>query len=106
MAAGREQPKEPPASGAPLRGAIDSGETRDKVPGSDPAASPLGTDDEAAGTPISARQSEAAIRQETGRGSAVPPEPASTTTTGAGPRVWVWMVGAILVLIVLLLVAL
>ncbi len=34
-----------------LRAAIDRGETGDKVPYPDPAAAPLGTDDEAAGTP-------------------------------------------------------
>ena len=105
MAAGPDQPKEPPASGAPLRGAIDSGQTRDKVPGSDPAASPLGTDDEAAGTPVTPRQSDAAIRHETGRGAGVPPE-SSSTTTGAGSRTVAYMVGAVLILIVLLLIAL
>ena len=35
-----------------LRADIDSGKTGDKVAGSDPAAAPLGTDEEAAGTPI------------------------------------------------------
>ena len=34
---------------ARLRHAIDTGRTRDKVPGFDPAAAPLGTDDESAG---------------------------------------------------------
>ena len=34
-----------------LRADIDGGRTGDKVAGSDPAAAPLGTDDEAAGTP-------------------------------------------------------
>jgi hypothetical protein len=34
-----------------LRNDIDSGRTGDKVPYPDPAAAPLGTDDEAAGTP-------------------------------------------------------
>jgi hypothetical protein len=34
-----------------LRGDIDSGRTGDKVRVSDPAAAPLGADDEAAGTP-------------------------------------------------------
>ena len=34
-----------------LRRDIDAGRTGDKSPGSDPAAAPLGTDDEAAGTP-------------------------------------------------------
>jgi hypothetical protein len=33
-----------------LRADIDGGRTGDKVAGSDPAAAPLGTDDEAAGT--------------------------------------------------------
>ena len=33
-----------------LRHDIDSGRTGDKVPGTDPAAVPLGTDDEAAGS--------------------------------------------------------
>jgi len=44
----------PPAPSAAeshrLRDAIDRGLTGDKVPASDPAAAPLGTDDEAAGT--------------------------------------------------------
>ncbi|WP_371345024.1 hypothetical protein [Ancylobacter sp. IITR112] len=34
-----------------LRGDIDEGRTHDKVPFPDPAAAPLGTDDEAAGAP-------------------------------------------------------
>ena len=34
-----------------LRSKINSGQTGDKVPWSDPAAAPLGTDDEAGGTP-------------------------------------------------------
>lgn len=105
MAAGPEQPKDHPGSGAPLRGAIDSGETRDKVPGSDPAAAPLGTDDEAAGTPVSARQSEAALRQETGRGPGVPPASASSST-GSGSRAAIYMIGAGVLLVVLLLLVL
>ena len=35
-----------------LRADIDAGSTGDKSPGGDPAAAPLGTDEEAAGTPI------------------------------------------------------
>lgn len=35
-----------------LRRDIDAGRTGDKSPGSDPATAPLGTDDEAAGTPV------------------------------------------------------
>jgi hypothetical protein len=37
-----------------LRDDIDRGRTGEKVDGSDPAAAPLGTDEEAAGTPLSA----------------------------------------------------
>jgi hypothetical protein len=36
-----------------LRADIDMGRTGDKIPNSDPAAAPLGTDEEAAGTPLS-----------------------------------------------------
>jgi hypothetical protein len=36
-----------------LRADIDSGRTGDKVPSHDPAATPLGTDDEAGGTSLS-----------------------------------------------------
>lgn len=44
-----------------LRGDIDAGRTRDKVPFPDPAAAPLGTDDEAAGAPPeSGRRADAA----------------------------------------------
>ena len=50
----------PPDSGAPtsamLKGDIDSGRTGDKKDVFDPGLSPLGTDDEAAGTPPSARR--------------------------------------------------
>jgi hypothetical protein len=37
-----------------LRQAIDRGDTGEKIPAADPAAAPLGTDDEAAGTRPSA----------------------------------------------------
>lgn len=47
-----------------LKGAIDSGRTGDKVPFFDPAAAPLGTDDEAAGDPPRPSQIEIAMRQE------------------------------------------
>ncbi|MGE5537011.1 MAG: hypothetical protein ACM30I_00215 [Gemmatimonas sp.] len=40
------------SSGARLRAKIDAGRTGDKVPAMDPAAAPLGTDAEAAGTPL------------------------------------------------------
>jgi succinate dehydrogenase / fumarate reductase cytochrome b subunit len=46
-----------------LKGAIDSGRTGDKVAFPDPAAAPLGTDDEAAGTPNTPLQVATAMRQ-------------------------------------------
>jgi hypothetical protein len=50
-----------------LRTAIDRGAAADKVAFPDPAAAPLGTDDEAAGTPSTPVQIEAASRDELGR---------------------------------------
>ena len=47
-----------------LRGDIDSGRTGDKVDWPDPAAAPLGTDDEAAGRPPNASAVGAARRRE------------------------------------------
>jgi hypothetical protein len=50
-----------------LRRDIDRGITGDKVRADDPAAAPLGTDDEAAGTPPSPSRIARAILQETSR---------------------------------------
>ena len=47
-----------------LRVDIDRGRARDKIPGSDPAAVPLGADDEAAGTPVTSERVDIARRQE------------------------------------------
>jgi hypothetical protein len=47
-----------------LRIDIDSGRTGDKIDWPDPAAVPLGTDDEAAGTPASPERVLLALRQE------------------------------------------
>ena len=43
--------KQRAARGPRLKHAIDAGRTGDKVPGFDPGAAPLGTDEESAGTP-------------------------------------------------------
>jgi hypothetical protein len=56
-----------------LRADIDSGRTGEKVPGSDPAAAPLGTDDEAAGGPAAPRSIEVTRQYETRRPSTVRP---------------------------------
>lgn len=58
---------EKPDRGNPerLRDAIDQGRTADKVAVADPAAAPLGTDDEASGHPATKGDVELALRQET-----------------------------------------
>lgn len=70
---------------AHLRDAIDKGKTRDKVAASDPAAAPLGTDEEAAGTPVPPQAVETAMRHETARPMREPNEtdakPLSITPT-------------------------
>jgi hypothetical protein len=50
-----------------LRDVIDRGRTGDKVRVADPALAPLGTDEEAAGTPPSPTAVAAALREETAR---------------------------------------
>ena len=50
-----------------LRAEIDSGRSGDKIAASDPAAAPLGTDDEAGGAPPSRNQVAMVHRQEVGR---------------------------------------
>lgn len=49
---------------AQLRDAIDRGRTGSKVPHKDPAAAPLGTDEEAAGTPPTPQDIRIAMRNE------------------------------------------
>jgi hypothetical protein len=84
-----------------LRHAIDRGRTRDKVAHPDPAAAPLGTDDEAAGT--AAHPAVADPHQE----HPAPPPVGATPLTGASlvyailvlalavaMLAGVWMVGA------------
>lgn len=55
-----------------LRTALDRGAGRDKVSGTDPAAAPLGTDEEAAGTPVPGEAVNIALENEV-RGPARPP---------------------------------
>lgn len=77
---------------AQLKADIDSGRTNDKVAWSDPAASPLGTDDEAAGTPPSA------ARVSMARASEVDRTPQKEETRGLGP--WLWAVGIVVLIAV------
>ncbi|MEA2936091.1 MAG: hypothetical protein QOD74_2737 [Variibacter sp.] len=53
-----------------LRRAIDAGRTGDKVDFPDLATAPLGTDEEAAGTPLTREQVRTAVEQETRPGQA------------------------------------
>jgi hypothetical protein len=76
-------PDDRTASAAPLRGDLDAGHGRDKVNYPDPAAAPLGTDDEAAGTPITEEQLQMARAQEDRR-DRVPETDPSRTAGGIG----------------------
>jgi hypothetical protein len=85
-----------------LRHDIDSGRTADKVAHFDPAAAPLGADEEAAGTPLSAEAITQARAHETGR-----LERMRRDADGAAPEGRNWRLGsltaaAVLVLIVVL----
>ncbi|WP_284164785.1 hypothetical protein [Frigidibacter sp. SD6-1] len=60
------------AGAARLRRAIDTGNAADKVDYPDPAAAPLGTDAEAAGTPPTDEQVRLAESEEVGRAPASP----------------------------------
>lgn len=62
-----------PARSEDLRYDIDSGRTGDKVPFRDPAAAPLGADDEAAGHPPSPHEVALAREHETVRGAVAHP---------------------------------
>ena len=55
-----------------LRDAIDRGRTGSKVPARDPAAAPLGTDDEAGGAPTDPRVVKETLERETANRAAHP----------------------------------
>jgi hypothetical protein len=92
----QEDPDGRRANVAQLRADIDSGKTGDKVGGLDPAAAPLGTDDEAAGTPPSPETVAAARAAEGGphtasQNAATP----SLAPNGRGQRgsPWIGIIG-------------
>jgi hypothetical protein len=84
-----------------LRADIDAGRTGDKAPGEDPAAAPLGTDEEAAGTPIDPALAERVRRAEQHRdgeaisrqnaASRVEDAPASGNRTGGAMTALLWL---------------
>ncbi|MDB5643167.1 MAG: Excinuclease ATPase subunit [Hyphomicrobiales bacterium] len=80
------------AGSAQLRGKIDAGVTGDKVAFPDPAASPLGTDDEAGGAPM---------RRDAVADAALQAAAARTPNTApdqTGPWVWAIVVAGLLVI--------
>lgn len=92
-----------PATTDALRTAIDRGGASDKVDFSDPAASPLGTDDEAAGTPPGPATVAAAARHELARPPVAHPNDGGERAPqhlreGRGIPVWAWIIAAVLVL--------
>ncbi|KJB94131.1 hypothetical protein N826_11970 [Skermanella aerolata KACC 11604] len=85
-----------------MRDQIDSGKFRDKVAAPDPAASPLGTDDEAAGSPTPA----STVKYESPAAPARAPEGShseNTPPSRQGPMIAVGIVAVCLVLGLVLL---
>ena len=89
------------ATVAQLRQDITSGATGDKVPVLDPAMSPLGTDEEAAGTPPSPGLV-AAVR----RAERTDPHPAAHPHDRGGSRLGLRLAGGLLLAVALAAVAL
>jgi hypothetical protein len=83
----RFNPKKPIETTEQLRIAIDQGQGGSKVDAGDPAAAPLGTDDEAGGTPNSAAQVRLAAAHEV----RARPNSARPRTSGIGAA-W-WLIG-------------
>lgn len=90
----------PPTTDA-LRTGIDRGGASDKVDFPDPAASPLGTDDEAAGTPPMPADVALAARHELARPSVDHPNDGGERAPqdvreGRGIPLWAWLAGGLL----------
>ena len=82
---------------------IDRGEEGDKVPGFDPAAAPLGTDEEAAGTPTRIRAGRPPSRAKPEPG--LTPAPEDSIAPDAAPHKGragtVWPVAAVIAAVVI-----
>jgi hypothetical protein len=76
-----------------LRSAIDQGAGADKVRHPDPAAAPLGTDDEAAGTPPTPEQRRMAAAQEIRTAPAPAADPVETGFNWVVPAIIAIMIG-------------
>jgi hypothetical protein len=81
------EPDTPIETTEQLRIAIDQGDAGDKVDASDPAAVPLGTDDEAGGTPNTTSQ----VREAAAHEVRARPDSARQRTSGLGSA-W-WLIG-------------
>lgn len=92
MNSGPEKHQNPTTNMSQLRAEIDSGQTGDKVPFPDPAAAPLGTDDEAGGATLRPKAIAADAARETSRNT---PTKAPDDT---GPWVWVLVLVGLLVI--------
>lgn len=91
---------EPAANPDRLRQAIDRGEGADKIDYPDPAAAPLGTDDEAAGHPITQEQLDMAMAAESrSSGGQSPLQSGRQENQGANLRfvMLLVLVGAVLI---------
>lgn len=91
---------------AQVRQGIDRGKGSDKVAFPDPAAAPLGTDDEAAGHPVSPDQAAAALAAETRSRPDLPQTAPDLTQRDPGTTrfaVVLAVLGVVLVIAVLLL---
>jgi hypothetical protein len=82
------------ANASQLRDRIDRGLTGDKVAWPDPAAAPLGTDEEAAGHTISAEAAAMAHRNESRKVKSAP-------ATRLGPAIWLYALFIVVLAIVL-----
>ena len=105
---------ERPSNVTELRARIDAGRTGDKVPGADPAAAPLGTDEEAAGTPAKPAEIATALEDETRQGRARPapgftPAPQDSIAPDADPHrprgnFWIALIVAVIAIAIVYLI--
>ncbi len=86
---------------AQLKDDIDSGRTGDKVSVGDPAASPLGTDEEAAGTPPSGAAADLARAQEHRTARPGVERTPGSQEGGAAPLIWIAVAIAVFALVIL-----
>jgi hypothetical protein len=104
-----ERGSDPAPTADQLRKEIDRGHGGDKKGFADPSAAPLGTDDEAAGTPNTAAQRGAAYEEEiTGRDPVTPTAPGTRRPMPTDPQMaepkgrglWMWLLVALALLAV------